>query len=181
MSFFAIIYINKLTKTDNKQNQGNGRELKVQGINTNDINEIALTFNKYFIDTVQNLSDTFGAIFKQISAPNHTKPVFNLTEVPHGKILKILSTLKSSKAKDVFEWDSTFIKSNNQSFSTPTARLVNMSFEQSTFPNAWKSAVVVPIFKTGEPTEVNNYRPISILPVVSKIAEKVVAEQLTAF
>ena len=48
-------------------------------------------------------------------------------------------------------------------------------------PNAWKSAVVVPIFKTGEPTEVKNYKPISILPVVSKIAEKVVAEELTAF
>ena len=75
----------------------------------------------------------------------------------------------------MFELDSTFIKSNNQSFSTPIAGLVNMSFKPSTFPNAWKSAVVVPIFKTGEPAEVKNYRPISILPVVSKIAEKVVA------
>ena len=56
-----------------------------------------------------------------------------------------------------------------------------MSFKQSTFPNAWKSAFVVPIFKAGEPTEVKNYRPISILPVVSKITEKVVAEQLTTF
>ena len=79
---------NKLTKTDNKQNQGNGRELKVQEIITNDFNEIALTFNKYFIDSVQNLSHTFGAIFKQISAPNHQ--IFNITEVPQGKI-KILS------------------------------------------------------------------------------------------
>ena len=42
--------INKLTKTDSQQNQGHGRELKVQGIITNEFHEIAAIFNKYFID-----------------------------------------------------------------------------------------------------------------------------------
>lgn len=49
------------------------------------------------------------------------------------------------------------------------------------FSAAWKAAVIVPIFKASEPTDVANYRPISILPVASKIAEKVVIEQLTDF
>ncbi len=78
--------INKLSKKDSKQNQGRGHELKIQGILTNDPNEIASTFNTYFTESVQNLSRNFGARIKEISAPNFTKLVFRITEVPHRKI-----------------------------------------------------------------------------------------------
>ena len=48
------------------------------------------------------------------------------------------------------------------------------------FPGLWKSAIITAIFKSGDPADVSNYRPISILPVVSKVVEKCVAEQLIA-
>lgn len=172
--------INKLTKKDNKQNQGNGHELKMNGILNNDPSEIASAFNTYFTASVQNLSDTFGARIKNIATPDYNKTIFKITDVPENKI-KTLSTLKFSKAKYTFKWDSTFLKNNIHSLSTPITHLVNLSIKQSIFPNAWKNAVLVPIFKAGEPTDVANYRPISILPVASKIAEKVVTEQLTDF
>ena len=44
-----------------------------------------------------------------------------------------------------------------------------------------KVARVIPIFKNGEKTSFNNYRPISILPVFSKILEKIVAKKLLSF
>ena len=44
----------------------------------------------------------------------------------------------------------------------------------------WKLAIITAIFKTGDPADMSNYRPISILPVVSKVVEKCVAEQLKA-
>lgn len=47
--------------------------------------------------------------------------------------------------------------------------------------NAWKHAIVTPIFKKGNPEEVGNYWPISLLPVVWKILEKIVATQLAQF
>lgn len=46
-------------------------------------------------------------------------------------------------------------------------------------PSSWKIARVTPVFKSGNNTKSENYRPISILPVISKIAEKWVAAQLT--
>ncbi len=46
-------------------------------------------------------------------------------------------------------------------------------------PKAWKLSVVVPVFKSGNPLKPQNYRPISLLPVISKILEKVIAPQLT--
>ena len=48
------------------------------------------------------------------------------------------------------------------------------------FPRVWKSAIITAIFKSGDPANVSNYRPINILPVVSKLVEKCVAEQLIA-
>ena len=59
--------------------------------------------------------------------------------------------------------------------------LINCSIVTEVFPTAWKVARVVPIFKSGDRTEVNNFRPISILSVLSKIAEKVVSIQLATY
>ena len=51
----------------------------------------------------------------------------------------------------------------------------------SIFPDDWKKAKVTPIFKAGDRSEVGNYRPISILPIVSKIMERAVHDQLYVY
>ena len=50
--------------------------------------------------------------------------------------------------------------------------IINLSFETATFPNIWKIARVTPIFKSGDKSAKLNYRPISVLPVISKICER---------
>ena len=50
--------------------------------------------------------------------------------------------------------------------------IINKSLESGFLPDTWKNAKVNQIFKTGEKDNVNNYRPISILPTLSKIIEK---------
>ena len=59
--------------------------------------------------------------------------------------------------------------------------IVNTSIVTLIYPNGWKLPHVVPFFKSGDPDEVGNYRPIAILPVLSKILEKVVSIQLMTF
>ena len=56
--------------------------------------------------------------------------------------------------------------------------MFNTSLETSQFPDSWKVAGVTPIFKGGEKTEKSNYRPISVLPVISKLFDKLVFDQL---
>ncbi len=115
---------------------------------------------------------------KDIILPNHDLPIFNISEVSESYLIQFLSQLKSSRAKDVFDCDSVLVKKYANVLSTPITHLVNLSIKQCYFPSAWKSAVIAPIFKTGDPANVTNYRPISILPVVSKVIEKVVCNQL---
>ena len=56
--------------------------------------------------------------------------------------------------------------------------VLNLSITTGIFPNAWKRARVSPVFKKDLQTDPNNYRPISVLPVVSKLIERVVFKQL---
>lgn len=61
--------------------------------------------------------------------------------------------------------------------------ICNASLLTGVVPRFWKHAVVEPMLKESslDPTQLKNYRPISKLPLLSKILEKVVADQLTAF
>jgi hypothetical protein len=59
--------------------------------------------------------------------------------------------------------------------------LVNKSLETGVFPYQWKTAIVKPVPKTQNPTEFKDLRPISILPFLSKIVERAVCFQITAF
>ena len=57
----------------------------------------------------------------------------------------------------------------------------NQSISQGKLPEDWKSARVTPLFKQGDRDDVNNYRPISVIPVVVKVFERIVYEQLDAY
>ena len=64
---------------------------------------------------------------------------------------------------------------------THLLRIVNLSIKTGVFPECWKTAIVVPIPKSGDLTKPSNHRPISLLSVLSKILEKVVSVQLTSY
>ena len=57
--------------------------------------------------------------------------------------------------------------------------LFNKSLVCGIFPDDWKCARVTPLFKEGEPSDLNNYRPISVISVIAKVFERIVYDQLT--
>ena len=59
--------------------------------------------------------------------------------------------------------------------------IFNLSFATGLFPQKWKKATIIPLFKGGKKTDVSNYRPISLLPLPGKIVEKVVHARLSTF
>ena len=61
---------------------------------------------------------------------------------------------------------------------SPITRIVKQSIEGGLFPSVWKTAVITPVFKAGNPMVTSNYRPISNLPSESKVAEKWISEQI---
>ena len=62
------------------------------------------------------------------------------------------------------------------------ARIVNASITQNIVPSSWKKANVIPVWKNkGSKTGASNYRPISVLPIIARMLEKICARQLSKF
>ena len=74
-----------------------------------------------------------------------------------------------------------FIKANENFFAKAICFYFNKASENDKFPNCLKLANITPVFKYGPRTSKNNYRPVSILPVFSKIFERFLSRQLSEF
>ena len=106
---------------------------------------------------------------------------YSFSLVYENQILKYLNQLGANKATGLDGIPSRFIKDGASIIAEPLAHVINLSLIQGMVPEDLKSARVVPIFKKNDKTSVGNYRPISILSIVSKIYEKVVYDQVEAY
>ena len=59
----------------------------------------------------------------------------------------------------------------------PMCSIFNQSIRSGIFPQEWKCAKVIPLFKEGNHSDLNNYRPISIVPIVAKVFERIIYER----
>ena len=104
---------------------------------------------------------------------------------PHCITLAELSTvikrLSASGAVGVDSIPMSAIKSCFPAIAPHILHLINSSISTLTFPDAWIVAIITPIHMSGDPLIPGNFRPISILPALSKILEKVVCSRLSSY
>ena len=86
--------------------------------------------------------------------------------------------LNSHDYPEKVEGKRTRTRTNIKSLAKPLANLFSMSFSQGVVPKEWKCEQVIPVYKSGGKSDPNNYRPISLLPIISKIMESIVNDQL---
>ena len=98
-----------------------------------------------------------------------------------GLVHMLLRKLKPNKATGLDKISARLLKDGAPVISECLTHINNLSFASGVMTNDWKIARVVPLFKSGNRQEMNNYRPNSILPVILKIAEKVVYHQLSSY
>lgn len=141
--------------------------------------EIADALNNYFIDSVENIIKCFSSEYKNTPRQvEQTEPAFNIEYITEADVVRVIRSLRPSRAKAVIGMSTVMLKELSESLVYPITKIVNLSIAQGLFPNVWKLAAVFPVFKGGDRLSICNYRPISILPVVSKVAEKLVSEQM---
>jgi hypothetical protein len=95
------------------------------------------------------------------------------------EVLKIMQTFKPKKSTGDDGISMSLLKHISEECCLPLAMIINKSLEQGTVPDHMKLAKVVPIYKAKSKELLTNYRPISLLPNISKILEKVVYGRLT--
>ncbi len=153
----------------------------VNGKLTNNPADVAEALNYYFVDSVVTISQCFSPKYSEVYTVKTVEQALTLRAVSELDVTRTITSLKPSRAKDIFGMDVIMFKELSESLVNPITKMINLSVSQGMFPCAWKSSVIVPIFKSGDPHFASNYRPISILPIVSKVAEKLMAAQITNY
>ena len=106
------------------------------------------------------------------------KPPFQNDPLSKIEILHILNSLDPNKATGPDEIGNALLRIAALGIHKAVCKLVNLSLSLGQFPSSWKLANVVPIFKKGDTHNVSNYRPVSLLSCLPKLAERVVAKRL---
>ena len=102
---------------------------------------------------------------------------FKFSQTNVTTVTKISENIDFSKAAGIDNLVGKFIKDGTQVIAFPITQICNLSIKSCSFPDACKLAKVKPLFKKGSKTDPKNYRPIYLLPLVSKIIEKVIHDQ----
>ncbi len=106
---------------------------------------------------------------------------FSLSHVDEITVLNLLSKINTSKSTGLDNLPAKFLKEAAPIISKPLTHIINLSIESGEVPKDMKMARVVPIYKKNSKTEAGNYRPVSILSVISKIFEKIMYNQLEKY
>ena len=95
-----------------------------------------------------------------------------------SSVLTQLQTLNIKKATGPDGISGCFLRSVAEELAEPLTFIFNMSIQSGSIPRAWKQSNVSPIHKGGSCDDPGNFRPISVVPIIAKVLEKLVANQL---
>lgn len=139
-------------------------------------------FNNYFSSVGKNLSQNIcppgDANYKDYLLGNYTNSFF-LKPSYKTEVINIINKLKSSHTVGADNICSIIIKAIVNEIAEPLAYIINLSLTQGIVPKMTKIAKIIPIYKSGDKNDIQNYRPISVLPTLSKVLERVVYSRLS--
>ena len=121
------------------------------------------------------IKDTSSNFTDYVTPAEH---IFNLAKVSCQEVFNLIQKIPSNKASGLDTISVRLLKEASPIVTRSLTFIINQSITTGIFPNAWKRDRVSPIFKEDLRTDPNSYRPISVLPVVSKLIERVVFNQL---
>ena len=159
--------------------------LKESGTESVHKQDISNVMNSFFCSISKEPKDKIALapnpLFSGEYKVNKSSAVFNVKTIELIGIRDAFAKSKAAKSFGMGNISSYIMKLAMPCIDNALAILFNTSIETSQFPDSWKVARVAPIFKEGDKTEKSNYRPISVLPFISRLFQKPVFEQLYDF
>ena len=168
--------------------------------------DIAQRFNQFFSNIVKNLDipkyvvgdtlhlnlknhPTLMAILKYRDHPSiitikrfrYPTVPFHFSYIDKKTVLKIIRSLSKNKASQETDMPVRVVKENAEYFAEIICSQFNESINSSKCPLSFKLANITPVFKNESRNHKNNHRPVSILPLISKVFEKIMNKQLSIY
>ena len=149
--------------------------------------KVAEKLNTFYINIAENIgintnapNDKNHPSVQKIQANMESNNIFDFTPVSESDIQKCIKKLDPKKSTGVDLIPPKIIIAGSESLAIPIRDMANTIINRGQFPESLKLAQVTPIYKKDDPFIEKNYRPVSILPTLSKLYERVISDQLTS-
>ena len=155
---------------------------KHNDVELNSPNDIAEHFNDYFIDVGRTLAENINDCNQHFTnyLLQSQDESFSLPPITHDELINVIEQLRdSSPGHDGIPMK--ILRAIVPVISPVVLHICNTSFSAGVFPDDLKIAKVIPIYKDGDKMLFKNHRPISILPAMSKILEKIMCNRMVEF
>lgn len=149
----------------------------------NYVNTYFTNIGKELADATINKTQLSEAELVKSMNSECTKPLSSMMMLPTDEN-EVKATIQSLKNTNSTGWDgisACFLKLALGSLSLPITLICNLCLSTGKFPDALKKSVVVPIYKSGDRDCISNYRPISLLPTIAKVLEKIINKRLKSY
>ena len=144
--------------------------------------EVANQLNVSFLNKVSMIKNSIPQVPQELNENTSvTSVTYELRPVSESVIKRAILNLKTTSSTGLDGLNTKLLKCAADILTTPLTFIVNTSILTGVFPKNWKHSQVVPLHKKGSKLEATNYRPVSLLPVSSKVLEVVVKEQIYKF
>ena len=144
--------------------------------------DVANVLNTFF----STIGPKINADMHKLAAPSFESCKFNINgfrfeQIDESIVSRMLLSLSNHKNGGMAQIPTYMYKLIAKFIVAPLTLIINQILDQNTFPDAWKEALVIPIPKSGDSANPSNHRPISLLPILSKVAEKVMYKQINEY
>ena len=154
----------------------------IDGIIYTNPTSMSSIFNKFFATIGIKLAEKFTMRNTlTTNGVNQASSIFAFKTISCESVIKMINELKPNKAIGLDKVSSCLLKDAADIVAPSLTSLFNISTNTGCFPSTWKLAKISPLFKKGSKQDPSNYRPISVLPTISKLLEKAVHMQLYSY
>ena len=142
-----------------------------------DPNEVNSFFNQTAVRTTGKLANEINDNF--INDLPHNPNSFGLRVVTHEEVQKAIKSLRSDCSTGFDNIPTKFVKAVADLLASPVTHNIKNCIQTSTVPDDWKVSRICPVPKVENPKSISEFRPINILPILSKVFERVILQQIT--
>ena len=170
----------------NWKSSGSPNQLFYKGFLVTKSQELADAQNEYFIEKITTIRDnlpppTCDPLAKLRDLMENRQSSFSLSAVHPDEVEKIVSGLSNSNSFGLDNIDTFAIKLIKSEIVPALTHVINLSISTQEFPQVWKRSKIIPLHKKEDLLNPKNYRPVAIVPIFSKVLERVIFNQLVQY
>lgn len=163
--------------SNRKSKSGIPSTMQYQNVKSSDPDVVCNMFSDFFLSVFEPVSPTLTTWGPPQQCAENGSLISNL-HIDKSKILSELKRLDPSKGAGPDGLPAAFFKATADNICEPIYILFNRCLHEGVFPVVWKRANITPVHKSGSKHDVEQYRPISILPALSKLFERLVHNEI---